>query len=193
MTDTLIIDDFLPQTLADIISLESENLFWKPVDDAAGVKKNYDHANPNIVEFPQLEHVVCEDNQPISNLHSLIMSMIWFFEDRTSIAPTGITRVKFNYIFQTNHKDTNYAAPHVDNPSDDSISMVYYVDDSDGKTRIFDKTFPEGYYDLKITKEVEPKKNRAVIFNSNIFHASSPPINYPSRKVINFVLPTKLT
>jgi len=193
MDNIIVIDDFLPNTLSDIVLQESENLSWRPVNDSAGVEKNYDNSDRNIIQFPQLTHLVCENNQPTSDLHPLIMAMIWFFEDKTQITPTGITRVKFNYIFQTNCKETDYAAPHVDNPSDDCVSMIYYLHDADGQTRFFDKTFSEGYYNLNIVKEITPKKNTAVIFPSNLFHASAAPMNYPSRKVINFVLPTTLT
>ena len=62
--------------------------------------------------------------------------------------------------------------------------MVYYVNDSDGDTVLFNE-----FYNTKsvsINRRIAPKKGRAVIFDSNRFHASSNPINTPTRFVINF-------
>ena len=60
-------------------------------------------------------------------------------------------------------------------------TMLYYVNDSDGPTKIFsDKS------GKKIIKEINPKKGRAVFFSGNTYHASSSPKNHSNRMVINY-------
>ena len=59
-------------------------------------------------------------------------------------------------------------------------SLIYYVNDSDGDTIFFNDN-------LKEIKRVNPKKGKAVLFDSNILHCGSNPINTLNRVVINFI------
>jgi hypothetical protein len=70
--------------------------------------------------------------------------------------------------------------PHCDNLFDHTV-ILYYVNDSDGKTYFYEnQDKPE-----KITKIVDSKKGRIVIFNGKHLHCGSHPReNY--RIVINF-------
>jgi ectoine hydroxylase-related dioxygenase (phytanoyl-CoA dioxygenase family) len=72
-------------------------------------------------------------------------------------------------------------------PAPGLLSMVYYVNDSDGDTFLFNE-FQNSNKVTEVTlkQRVMPRKGRAVIFDSNRFHASSNPINNTSRFVINF-------
>lgn len=64
--------------------------------------------------------------------------------------------------------------------NDSHLVLLYYVNDSDGDTYFFDA-------DDNVIGNVTPKKNRAVIFDGSIRHASSRPKHHP-RCVINFNL-----
>ena len=68
---------------------------------------------------------------------------------------------------------------HVDR-DDFHYTMLYYVNDSDGSTNIFD------YKGEKVIQEIEPKKGRAVIMNGDTYHASSSPKNHSNRIVLNY-------
>ena len=80
-----------------------------------------------------------------------------------------------------------YNQPHVDEEFP-SWSIVYYLNDSDGDTFIFiemyDKTTP---LKLTVKERVSPKKNRAVLFEANRYHASSNPVVSQARFVLNWV------
>jgi hypothetical protein len=66
--------------------------------------------------------------------------------------------------------------------------MVYYCNDSDGDTFLFEEFhYPIIPDSLTVHKLVSPKQNRAVIFESNRWHSSSNPRISPNRFVINFV------
>ena len=68
---------------------------------------------------------------------------------------------------------------HVDSP-DLHYTMLYYVNDSDGPTNIFD------YKGEKVIQEIEPKKGRAVIMTGDTYHSSSCPRNHINRIVVNY-------
>ena len=68
---------------------------------------------------------------------------------------------------------------HVDR-DDFHYTMLYYVNDSDGSTNIFD------YKGEKVVQKIEPKKGRAVIMNGDTYHASSSPKNHSNRIVLNY-------
>lgn len=67
------------------------------------------------------------------------------------------------------------------------LSCVYYVNDADGDTVIFDGLYNKDEYltEAKIIKRVAPKKGRCVIFNGLRYHASSSP-STGVRCIINF-------
>lgn len=78
------------------------------------------------------------------------------------------------------HVDVNY----------EHLVCLYYVNDSDGDTFLFDKTKKELPYltkdsKLEIVKKVSPKKGRVVLFNGNRYHSSSGPTKN-IRCIINF-------
>lgn len=73
-----------------------------------------------------------------------------------------------------------YDNPHID-INYEHLVCLYYVNDSDGDTFLFDKIDNE----LKIKKRITPKKGRVLLFNGNRYHASSGPTN-GIRCIINF-------
>ena len=82
---------------------------------------------------------------------------------------------------------------HVDLPPHlPHVACVYYVNDSDGDTIIYEQTInnvPGGSHnvDVKEHKRVTPKRGRAVFFDGSRYHCSSQPtVNY--RTIINFDL-----
>lgn len=80
-------------------------------------------------------------------------------------------------MFIKNQTSQQHNVPHIDHQFNHN-TMLYYVSDSDGPTKIFS----EG----EVTDEIEPKKGRAVFFRGNTYHASSSPKKYSRRMVINY-------
>ena len=86
-----------------------------------------------------------------------------------------IIRCKINLIFiHPDMGDKLHGAPHVD-MDDEMTTAIYYINETDGDTFFFED---------EVTR-VSPKPNRAVIFNSMIKHAGSPPKIHKRRVVIN--------
>jgi hypothetical protein len=93
-----------------------------------------------------------------------------------------INRIKINttFPFPKNNKDM-YGPIHIDTTIKKSISIIYYVNNSDGDTLFFNE-------ELNIIKRVSPRQGRAIVFDSNTKHTACCPINSKYRQVINFVL-----
>ncbi len=71
---------------------------------------------------------------------------------------------------------TNLNIPH--------LVMLYYVNNCDGDTILYDKTledvpfeidYPDEYFDLNITRTISPKKGRILLFDGGTYHSASSP------------------
>ena len=89
-------------------------------------------------------------------------------------------RVKFNCQYQDFRSSTKYNPVHVDIVDVPHISLLYYINDSDGDTLFFKNK--------KIIKRVSPKKNRLVISEGPLPHCSSNPIKTELRFILNTVV-----
>ena len=78
------------------------------------------------------------------------------------------------------HTLEHYNPPHIDlDTAEPYWSLVYYADDSDGDTFIFDN-------DDKIIERVKPVKGNALLFPGKFYHSGNNPVNYDKRTIVNF-------
>ena len=89
-------------------------------------------------------------------------------------------RIKAN-LLQPHPAAEEHHPWHIDS-TNSYTSMVYYVNDSDGDT----------FLSKEDTQRITPKANAAVIFPSNLWHASSNPTK-GRRMVINYMVENDLT
>lgn len=104
----------------------------------------------------------------------------------------GCSEIKFNI----EKIERCYGAIHLiirEKPKHDNIHvnqdvphlvMLYYVNDSDGDTILYDKTlddipynfgYPDDYCDFNIQHKITPKRGRILFFDGKVYHASSSP------------------
>jgi hypothetical protein len=88
----------------------------------------------------------------------------------------------------------NYNLPHVDYYYPHH-SLIYYMNDSDGDTRVFDQWFTPipgqvgiGYDRFTTEARISPKANRLVWIDGLQYHTASNPINSSRRVIININL-----
>ena len=135
--------------------------------------------NKDTIDTPQLYHSAYHGGEATS-IHFDQLSEIMKYLDFENVN-YHIYRIKSNLTFNlTDYKKINHQPIHIDNDTEDNKSLLYYVNDSDGDTLFFDN-------DLNIIKRVSPKKNTAVLFDSNILHAGSNPIKSKKRIVVNTI------
>jgi len=103
---------------------------------------------------------------------------------------TDIEVLNLKVNFLPRHTDSQHHYPHVDvgHCAGERIkSLVYYVNHSDGDTYFFDQTGATERTSLNILRRVSPRRGLAVLFDSDLFHASSSPVLSDKRIVINIV------
>jgi len=99
-----------------------------------------------------------------------------------------IVRSKFNCLFRNSQiEENNYNVPHVD-VGYPHYSFLLYLNESDGDTTFFKEYGANKRLDkVNILEKVSPKENRVVISDGQ-YHASSNPIKYDMRMVLNAVI-----
>ena len=115
----------------------------------------------------------------------VLFTQIYIMLCNNNLANNNINRIKINTNFPyPNNTKKNYGPIHIDDERKGSISIIYYLHNTDGDTLFFNNDIDNP----KIIKRVSPRQGRAVVFDSNMRHAGCCPIHSPFRQVINFVL-----
>jgi hypothetical protein len=176
--DTQVVDDFLPQQVADEIQtlLFSGDFPWYFRHDVT--HGDYDESREKNV--PAFSHVFFNDNGP-SNFYLPVSTLPFIGRVRLPSSQITLARTFLHLATNIPQKDS-YNNKHTDS-EEPRIVLLYYVCTSDGDTVLMSK---DKTSDI-VTKRVTPKKNRALIFDGSIYHASSSP-EHTNRCVINFNL-----
>ena len=176
-TSVQVVDNFLPQQLADYIeSLLLDSQFpWYYTKDIT-------HGNLDIeVKNPAFTHNLYKEDIDQAVFKTPVLNLP--FLGVLKMPPSIISRATaLLQIPQVGIEGALHNNIHVDSYNPHTV-LLYYVCDSDGDTVLFstDKD------DTTITKQVSPKKNRVLIFDGGIYHASGKPKS-SHRCVINFNL-----
>jgi Rps23 Pro-64 3,4-dihydroxylase Tpa1-like proline 4-hydroxylase len=146
-------------------------------------------------EHIQFRHLFVDNNTNISPFIQYICGPLMLcFEQNTGMKIKHIQRIKANLLMKQD-------GPHLQVPHCDGMDLVdgvpvakgrytllYYVDDSDGETMLYDKHYegqPLGL--VKESQRVAAKKGRCVIFDSNQIHSGTCPAVTDYRMVVNCV------
>ena len=142
-------------------------------------------------------HGLVIEGQQDSMYWSLFRPILYFFTQKTGVKVNKVIRVRLRLTFQ--HPDRNeflFNKPHTDlfEFNQPYKTLVYYINDSDGDTFIFDKLFNKSEdldnaledIDKKIILQNTPKQGDAIYFDGHQYHAGNSPIKYKHRYVINF-------
>jgi hypothetical protein len=196
--DVVELERFLPESYADILEqliCNSGQFLWQynasTNDLAAPEIMNRDARS---YDADQFVHALFQQGERRSEFFDLVFPMFYFVEDKTGVALAGPERMKANLLVQKHLEEGRYNTPHIDIAEPGHKSLLYYVKDSDGDTFLFNETHRETSRDRKpltIRKRVSPRKGKAILFDSNIWHASSHPRENATRVVLNFVFKHK--
>lgn len=200
MNEIQIIEDLIPKKLQDEIEnwIASDEVNWRYLPTPA---PNIFLNDLNIFHTWQLTHAfylngILNDSP---KFRSFIIPMLLNIKLKTGVDyRKRIIKIKANTLFKSIEcTSNNYNIPHVDTQNLKYKSLLYYINDSDGDTFIFNETATEIDEEkcttskLTLTSRITPKKGTAIIFDSNRYHASSSPKNTDRRFVINFVFSEK--
>ena len=196
MSDIVLLENVLPESFAHQVREWSmgDAVPWFYHDDLTYGNKNdatelFLPRNSLDIHFrfsPGFSHALFDEGASQSHLWAGINPIVWFLSEQLDNRSFSAFSVKMNMTLQSSTKNyisCNY--PHQDQPEHrDTWIFLYYVNDSDGDTIIFDGEPP----DVEIRQRITPKANSGVFFSNKFWHASSNPIS-PNRRVnINFNL-----
>ena len=141
----------------------------------------------NIEEYQgfQFGHTFYFEGQPQSEYCGVVFELFQKFCAKNNISAKAFLRIKANLTFPDGPSELTQA-PHIDHPFPHKV-FLYYVNDSDGDTIIYDKKFTEAgeSVDLYEKERVTPKAGRAIFFDGLTYHTPLTPLSTPYRAVIN--------
>jgi hypothetical protein len=191
------LDDFIPdyyqQCIEDYMMSTSN---WKYMSSISGIDS---------------KDIVLPDGINLSNNQNGFSRLIfsddlgWEMEERLfyilqpmilkvmSIIPIPLKLYRIRSGLIMNSLENMINNPHVDMFTP-HYTFLYYVNDSDGDTFIFNEkfdTFKENNQypnNFSLLKRFNPKRGNAIMFNGLHYHSSSTPVNHDSRIAININL-----
>jgi len=197
----------------DVISLAYQDWLLKKVDSPSFLWGRLDRAVSTSVKFPDdtrdgfmntcrifagnfnlitLEEESRENNfyHPDGLLNCFFPLLLEFAEP---LGVNSLIRMRINAIPAMGNNDIRF--PHVDCMRPNTWNVIYYFNDTDGDTVIYneraksidqrDSILSEDVWTVK--QRVSPKKGRAVAFKGDLFHSASCP-KYKPRFILNINL-----
>lgn len=172
------------------------NLMWCYNKVTAGDLKLKD--KPNCVDVPQFVHPLQDMKGGAFSSHNWMADIVIdSLKANAGMEIEFIDRVKLNYIHkQPKWQHGWYNMPHCDKhlenrDQDNWVSAIYYINESDGDTYFFDKWWGDDPQYMRPLLSCQPRKGRVIIFHSNRYHASSCPVDYGARIIMNCVFKVK--
>ena len=176
-----VIDDFICKEWQDIIcaDLDPERVSWSLSKDAT-YRDDYLEKEHKTVSNPSIANLIYLNGKVHNNSYYILYPMFLQALDKAGLKSDSLFRIRYGCYFNNNTGTSVIHHPHVD-AEFPHFTGLYYPYDTDGDTYFYsDKTGSE------IIGQITPKKGQMVIFDGQIFHASSTPVNHILRTTLNF-------
>lgn len=180
-------DDFLSTAEIDEIKdfLLNPNTPWIYSEQTNSLEEGIAVANSKLVKASgQFFYHILGNGQPPIVGNEIFINAIKKFNDKNGLLTYIITRIKANKVMRDQDSEGRHHLPHVDS-GQKHLVFLYYVNDSDGDTVIFDKKFGDNLDDMNIVRRISPKAGAAIVFDGSMYHASSSPSVSEYRCVVN--------
>jgi len=185
--DIIVIDDVINHMYQDDLEktlLSEMSIPWFLLDDIT-----YSNTRKVKKQNLGLVHPIVPTFNGMSPVYNLLLPLLYEALTKIDFKLSNIIQARSFLQFPT--EQTSINNPHVDD-NIPHIVCLYYVNDSDGDTIIYDQTtdivpnvpgINEEVFTIK--QRVTPKKGRVVLFNGKHYHSSSTPTQ-GRRCIINF-------
>ena len=188
--EILVIDDFVTLEYQEKIKQEliglDNNFPWFYTEDVTGAG-DYDSQHRAALAH----QYVTVDDDDISEIQSVYHHMFTPLLGKAckylKIPETEVIQGRSFLQLPLKNIDTSIVdSPHIDlDPGDEHIVVLYYVNDSDGDTIIYNEREESSTYTEK--QRVTPKQGRVVIFDGRQYHTAQQPSN-GTRCIVNYNL-----
>jgi hypothetical protein len=144
--------------------------------------------------FSHMAYLTSDDEPIISPMSSLLLPILFVFCDKANLEFRALLRIRIG-LFPRTISNVAHHNPHIDF-GQPHRTAVYYVNDCDGDTVIFNETVGElsversvdyanaGRFSVAAT--IPPKKGKMACFDGRHYHASSYPTEAAKRIVVTF-------
>lgn len=188
-SEIVVLDDVLSEShLAMVTEAVKSNRF--PWYFMGNTHTYADEVHEDSYGFIHWLHEPETSNAEPSAYLNIFSPILYIMTDKTNLVFRQIVRARVNLSTRAPKQNRGY--PHVDwTDPQPYFSGLFYLEDSDGDTCFYDYRCIGGSVSKNpeksnIIKRVTPKKNRGVIFNGNIAHSASLPLEHSTRTVVNF-------
>lgn len=193
MDEVKIYDDIFDTEEIDRIrcAFVDECFPWYYNDDNSTVSGNATEVDGDefTKEYIQFVHLFnLKDGTPNSSYIDISDYILNTFLSKTGIKLNKLLKVKAN--FQPQHLEFEsdlYNTPHVDDLPPHYV-LLYYVNDSDGDTRIWTRQIGHPKTEYRLLQSVTPKAGRFCLFDGKHYHCGAHPKINKNRIVLNYNL-----
>jgi len=181
MKKVITVKNFLPRSLHNLLKSKvySNSFPWFYAEDITG--QSSDNTNGGF------SHTLFDgENLTASEFYKEFIPIYACMHDISGINPKDLLRMRIGFL--TPREVLKCNNPHVDY-NKNHFTALYYFDNSDGDTYIFNERCTEQQTKQPtIFETVRPEENKLVIFDGTRFHSSSNPNKFSRRTVltINF-------
>jgi hypothetical protein len=195
--------DFAPFIMDDFLDTEDQQAMLTVLKTEIPWSFRPHSVDPAICNsiFPPDRHIfssyLIRENQPLGHPSKLAEYIIFKFLEGTDHNVKYVLRAQANFDVPVNGESI-LRTPHTDVSLDDTIperckfiSLIYYVNNADGNTVLFDKksdTLIQLEEMPNVLKEVTPKQGQLLVFDSTYYHTNWTPVESEYRMVINIIL-----
>lgn len=179
-------DNFLDKGVIE--NIENDVLYGKPFwySRIGGALTDGIHgiAGDQFIDYPLFVNSDMDNNNP-NSVFPIAQFILNKFAEKNNLKIKEITRSRSNVSHPA--LDRRHTPPHVDN-RDEHYVFIYYVNDSDGDTNIYNEKYDgtsRTQDDLTLFKSITPKAGLGVMFSGKVFHTWQPPLNTKARCIIN--------
>ncbi len=143
-------------------------------------------------------HFFYEHQKTQSNFFQLFYPIFLSITSKVNIPFNMLIRMRANMTLANPESKLDWHMPHIDSFMP-HYNAIYYVNDSDGDTVIFNETNDEydpGQQDITniknneftVKQRITPQRGKLLVFPGKYYHSSSPVRNHKYRCVINMNL-----
>ncbi len=187
------IPDAIPKAYQDLVESElgSPEMLWTYQEEVAR------GASAFATSFGGFSHMayLAQENEPsVSPLSSLLLPILFVFCEKAKLEFRALLRIRIG-LFTRTPGSAPHHNPHVDF-SQPHRTAVYYVNDSDGDTVIFNESLDDVSLEdsaafanagrFSIAGSVPPKKGKMACFDGRFYHASAYPTESAKRIAVTF-------
>lgn len=184
-------ESVIPKLYEDMIEAEATSLGWFFHPESA--RPNLEFAE-SYGGFYHMAYDAASATPVQSAINAILVPLLFIYCDKAKIPFTTLLRVRLG-MFTKTPIDVPFHNPHVDFYAPHNVAL-YYVNDSDGDTVLFNETFNEvdaeesarlaNQKKLTEIKRIAPKKGKMFGFDGKHYHASMHPMKHQSRIVVTF-------